>query len=80
MTSARTKLVDLQPSQARARQRVDQPHLVGGRDDLGLVLEAVARPDLADADRGRKRRRRAHFFARVRVTLAPTSNDEYAFL
>src|SRR5207248_492280 len=28
----------------------DQSHLVLGRDHLGLVLEAVARPDLANAD------------------------------
>ena len=38
------------PLQAGARERVDQAHLVVGRDDLGLVLEAVARADLADAD------------------------------
>jgi hypothetical protein len=43
---------DLQPAQPRARQEVDQPHLVGGRDHLGLVLEAVARPHLADPDGG----------------------------
>ena len=40
----------LDPLHAGARERVDQAHLVVGRDDLGLVLEAVARADLADAD------------------------------
>src|SRR4029450_7906344 len=35
---------------ARAHERVDETHLVVGRDDLGLVLEAVARPDFPDAD------------------------------
>ena len=49
MTSARTKLVDLDAPQAGAHERVDEPHLVVGGDDLGLVLEAVARTDLADA-------------------------------
>src|SRR4051794_30640072 len=42
---------DLQPLEARSRERVDQTDLVVGRDALGLVLEAVARPDLADAHR-----------------------------
>ena len=39
----------LDAPQAGAHERVDEPHLVVGRDDLGLVLEAVARADLADA-------------------------------
>ncbi len=39
----------LQAAQAGARERVDQLDLGGGRDHLGLVLEAVARTDLADA-------------------------------
>ena len=39
---------DLEPLQPGAREHVDQAHLVGGGDHLGLVLEAVARPDLAD--------------------------------
>src|SRR5215218_920107 len=41
----------LEALQARAREHLDQPHLVVGRDGLGLILEAVARADLADADR-----------------------------
>ena len=41
---------DLQPPQAGAGEQLDQAHLVGGGDHLGLVLEAVARADLADAD------------------------------
>ena len=49
ITSARTKLVTSSRRRPGARERVDQPHLVGGRDDLRLVLEAVARADLADA-------------------------------
>jgi hypothetical protein len=40
----------LEPAQSRGREEVDQSHLLRGRDDLGLVLEAVARPDLADLD------------------------------
>ena len=40
----------LQAPQAGARERVDQLDLVVGRDRLGLVLKAVARADLADAD------------------------------
>ena len=36
--------------QAGAGEQVDQPHLLVGGDDLGLVLEAVAGADLADAD------------------------------
>ena len=39
----------LDAPQAGAHERVDEPHLVVGRDDLGLVLEAVAGADLADA-------------------------------
>ena len=41
---------DLETAQPGAREHVDQPHLVGRGDDLGLVLEAVARAHLADAD------------------------------
>ena len=41
---------DLEAPQARARERLDQLDLGRGRDHLGLVLEAVARADLADAD------------------------------
>src|SRR5206468_12389745 len=40
---------DLQAPQPGAPERLDEPHLVGGGDHLGLVLEAVARPDLANA-------------------------------
>ena len=40
---------DLEAAKAGARERVDQAHLVVGGDDLRLVLEPVARPDLADA-------------------------------
>ena len=40
----------LEPRQARAREQVDQPHLVRRGDRLRLVLEAVAGPDLAQAD------------------------------
>ena len=40
----------LQPLQAGAAERVDQRDLDVGRDHLGLVLEAVTRPDLADPD------------------------------
>ena len=39
----------LDAPQPGAHERVDEPHLVVGRDDLRLVLEAVARADLADA-------------------------------
>ena len=38
----------LQAPQAGARERVDQLDLALGRDHLGLVLEAVAGPDLPD--------------------------------
>ena len=41
---------DLHPPHPGRREQVDQPHLVGGRDRLRLVLEPVAGPDLADAD------------------------------
>ena len=40
----------LDPLQPGGDQHLDQPHLVGGRDHLRLVLEAVARADLADPD------------------------------
>ena len=51
ITSARTKLVDLEPLQPGARRAASiSRDLVVGRDDLGLVLEAVARADLADRD------------------------------
>src|SRR4051794_5123598 len=40
---------DLQPLDAGARELLDEPDLVLGGDDLGLVLKAVARADLADA-------------------------------
>ena len=39
----------LDPVETCAAEQLDEPELVGGRDHLGLVLEAVARPDLADA-------------------------------
>ena len=39
---------DLEPPHAGVRQAIDQRHLVGGVDHLGLVLKTVARPDLAD--------------------------------
>jgi len=42
---------DLEPLDARARERVDQLDLALGRDDLGLVLEPVTRPDLPDPGR-----------------------------
>ena len=45
----------LEPPQAGTRESVDQPHLVGGRDDLRLVLEAVAGTDLAHPRRCRQR-------------------------
>ena len=41
---------DLEPAQAGAGQLVDQRDLGRGGDDLGLVLEPVARADLADGD------------------------------
>ena len=41
---------DLDAPQPGAREPVDQRDLVGGRDDLRLVLQAVARADLADRD------------------------------
>ncbi len=40
----------LDPLQPGGDQHLDQPDLVGGRDHLRLVLEAVARPDLTDPD------------------------------
>ncbi len=40
----------LQPLEPRARERVDQLDLARGGDRLGLVLKAVARADLTDAD------------------------------
>ena len=40
----------LEAAQPGAREHVDQPHLVGRGDHLGLVLEPVARPHLADPD------------------------------
>jgi hypothetical protein len=46
----------LDPAQARARERVDQLHLRGGGQDLGLVLKPVARANLPDADRIWQRR------------------------
>jgi hypothetical protein len=39
---------ELDPSQTRLAEHVDQPDLLLGRDHLGLVLKAVTRPDLAD--------------------------------
>jgi hypothetical protein len=41
---------DLQAAQAGAGEPVDQRDLGRGGDDLGLVLEPVARADLADGD------------------------------
>ena len=43
---------DLDAAHAGAREPVDERDLVGGRDRLGLALEAVARADLADVDEG----------------------------
>src|SRR5437764_3124465 len=40
----------LQPLQPGPREHLDEPDLVVGGDDLRLVLEPVARADLADAD------------------------------
>ena len=42
---------DLEAAQPGTPERVDQAHLVVRGDDLGLVLEAVARADLADTGR-----------------------------
>ena len=44
----------LDPLQARVDEHPDQPDLLGRRDHLGLVLEAVSRADLADPDLGRE--------------------------
>jgi hypothetical protein len=41
---------DLEPLQPALGEHADEPHLVRGRDHLGLVLEPVARPDLAQAN------------------------------
>ena len=41
---------DLQSRNAGAGEQLDQAHLVVGGDDLGLVLEPVARSHLADRD------------------------------
>ena len=41
---------DLEPPDAGAGEHLDQPDLVVGGDDLGLVLEAVTRADFADPD------------------------------
>ena len=41
---------DLEPPQTRVGEHLDEPDLVVRRDDLGLVLEAVPRADLADPD------------------------------
>src|SRR4051794_16599120 len=41
---------DLEALEAAVRERLDQTDLVVGGDDLGLVLKAIARADLADAD------------------------------
>ena len=61
---------DLQPPQPGAREQVDEPDLLGGRDDLGLVLEAVARPDLADPDGVRQPARAAHDIDRPPLTFS----------
>ena len=50
ITSARTKLVTSSRRRPGAGQLVDQRDLGRGGDDLGLVLEPVARADLADGD------------------------------
>ena len=47
--AARTRSPRAGCSPVRERQSISA-HLVGGVDDLGLVLEAVARADLADAN------------------------------
>jgi hypothetical protein len=44
---------ELDPAQACPCEPLDERDLVGGRNDLGLVLQAVARADLADLDRRR---------------------------
>ena len=41
---------DLQPLEAGRCEQLDQPHLIVGRHHLGLVLEPVPGPDLADVD------------------------------
>ena len=53
ITSARTKLVASMRRSPVRMSAFEQADLVGGGDDLGLVLEAVARADLADAHLGR---------------------------
>ena len=40
----------LEPAKPCAREHLHEAHLVVGRDDLRLVLEAVAGADLADQD------------------------------
>ena len=54
ITSGRTNEVTSSRRRPGRREQVDQPHLVGGGDHLGLVLEAVAGPDLADPDAARQ--------------------------
>ena len=41
---------DLEALDARGGERVDHPHLVFGRDAIGLVLEPVAGTHFADVD------------------------------
>ena len=62
---------DLQASEARAGQRIDQLDLALGRDHLGLVLKAVAGTDLPDAHRARQRLcERAHHIERPPLTFS----------
>ena len=52
---------DLQPPEASLREQLHEPHLVVSRDDLGLVLEAVPRADLANP----------HVFGHVQILARP---------
>ena len=49
MTSGRTKLVTSSRRRPVAPSMLDQPHLLGRGDHLGLVLKAVPGADFADA-------------------------------
>ena len=54
ITSGRTNEVTSSRRSPRVGEHADQPHLVGGGDHLGLVLEPVARADLANPDAARR--------------------------
>ena len=47
---------DLEPANSRSGELVNEPDLVVGRDQLGLVLKAIAGSDLADRHVIRQRR------------------------